>query len=261
MHVSSLHTLIHAVTGRPTAWQIAHSDHTLTPDETSKLDAFLARLLNGEPLAYIIGKQSFYGRDFIVNRSVLIPRPETEQLVELAISTARKFSNPLYIADVGTGSGCIAFSLAKEVPHARLIATDISYQALSVASRNASLHHAEDQVRLVQCHLMDAIDTRFDLICANLPYIPNSTLRQLDALRFEPNLALDGGADGLRLIAPLLAELQRIRKPRCFALFEIEQSQGDDFLALSRSLYPQASSRIEGDLAGKDRIGIIQFTS
>jgi len=260
-HISALYALAHAATGRPTAWQIAHPDYLLAPDEESELEAFLARLLRGEPLAYIIEKQSFYGRDFFVNPSVLIPRPETEQLVELAISNARQSSTPMRIADVGTGSGCIALSLAKELPGAALIATDISSRALSVASRNASLHQAGEQVQFVQCHLIDAVDARFDMVCANLPYIPGRTLRQLDALRFEPRLALDGGSDGLQLIAPLVADLQRIRKSRCLALFEIEHSQGGAFLALSRSLYPQASSKIEGDLAGKDRIGMIQFTS
>ncbi len=258
-HISVVHALAHAVIGKPAAWQIAHPEHILTPTESNKLEVYLVRLQDGEPLAYITGIQAFYGRDFHVNPSVLIPRPETERLVELALEAAQSPAPPLRIADVGTGSGCIAISLAKELESAWIVATDIASNALSAASQNAVMHQADTQVQFVQCNLMDAINARFDIICANLPYIPDQQLRQLDVLRYEPQLALDGGADGLRLIRPLLADLARIRQPRCTALFEIDRSQGAAFLSISRSLYPQASIKIESDLAGKDRIGIIQF--
>lgn len=254
-----LHALIQALLGKSAAWQITHPDHILTDGELNKLEALLARLLDGEPLAYITGKQAFYGRDFHVNPSVLIPRPETELLVELAIADAQSIARPLRVADVGTGSGCIAISLAKELDSARITATDISSDALSTASLNATLHQAGDQVLWIQCNLMDAVKDRFDIICANLPYIPVHHLRHLEVSKYEPKLALDGGADGLCLIRPLLDDLKHIRKPRCTALFEIDQSQGEGFLSISRSLYPHASIKIEKDLAGKDRVGIIQF--
>ncbi len=258
-HISVLHALIQALLGKSAAWQITHPDHILTDGELNKLEALLARLLDGEPLAYITGKQAFYGRDFHVNPSVLIPRPETELLVELAIADAQSIARPLRVADVGTGSGCIAISLAKELDSARITATDISSDALSTASLNATLHQAGDQVLWIQCNLMDAVKDRFDIICANLPYIPVHHLRHLEVSKYEPKLALDGGADGLCLIRPLLDDLKHIRKPRCTALFEIDQSQGEGFLSISRSLYPHASIKIEKDLAGKDRVGIIQF--
>jgi len=260
-HISVLHTLIHSVLRKPTAWQLSHPDFLLSPEQENDITSLCERLLTGEPLAYIIGYQWFYGRDFLVNSSVLIPRPETEQLVKTAINAAQSIARPIRIADVGTGSGCIAITLAAEIQRSQVIASDISFAALETASNNAKRHTVDKQVTFMHCNLMDAADQRFDIICANLPYIPQEKLQKLDVMQHEPALALDGGPDGLRLIRPLLEDLRRMRTPNCIALFEIEASHGETFLSISRSLFPAASIKIENDLAGKERIGIIQFTS
>jgi len=258
-HISSLYALTQCVISKPSAWQIAHPEHTLSEDEIYNLQGLLDRLLEGEPLAYITGKQSFFGREFLVSPSVLIPRPETELLVELAINKTGHFTAPIDIVDIGTGSGCIAITLAKEIPNAKVLATDISFSVLKIAAKNARIHNVSNFVNFIHCDLMNGINARFNIICANLPYIPAETLERLPDLRFEPASALHGGQDGMHLITRLVKHLHQLSKPNCVALFEIEETQDDRFLALSHSLYPLASIKIMKDLSGHNRIGCIEF--
>ncbi len=258
-HASALHALLESVIHRNTTWQIAHPDFSLTKAQEHILSAYLDRLISGEPLAYITGKKAFYGRDFLVNPSVLIPRPETELLVQLAVTERERFPNPIRIADVGTGSGCIAVTLAREISGSRIFAVDISRNALITATQNAERHGVSPRIHLVQAHLLDCFSAQFDIICANLPYIPSGILKNLDVRRYEPELALDGGEEGLRFIQPLIHSLARVKKSTWTAFFEIEGSQVDKFFAYSRVMHPRASIKIVNDLAGRARIGIIQY--
>lgn len=186
-----------------TAWLIAHDTDPLTDAQIAAFQSLLLRRLEGEPIAYIVGEKEFYGRMFKVTPDVLIPRPETELLVEAALKCLAK-SRPARILDIGTGSGCIAVSLALERPDCSVTAVDISARALIIAKENA--HCLRAQVRLLQSNLFGSLgDARFDLIISNPPYIPATDphLRQGD-VRFEPKLALSAGPEGLDTLKPLI---------------------------------------------------------
>ncbi|RME87431.1 MAG: peptide chain release factor N(5)-glutamine methyltransferase, partial [Anaerolineae bacterium] len=225
--------LLAHVTGKPRAWVLAHPDVPLTPEQERALKAALSRIERGEPLPYVLGHWEFYGLDFLVTPDVLIPRPETELLVEHAIEWLTAHPERRLAADVGTGSGCIAIALAVHVPDLSVIATDISAAALEVARRNARRLDVGERIRFICCDLLPEPSEPLDLLCANLPYIPSATLRDLDVYRREPTLALDGGPDGLDLIRRLLTIAPRYLSPGGLILLEIEASQGVQALALA----------------------------
>ena len=237
---------------QPKTWLLTHPEVEIQPDEFNTLQKALSRLLQGVPLPHILGEWEFYGRPFIVSPSVLIPRPETELLVERAIALARPLPHPL-IADVGTGSGAIAVTLAANLPQAALIATDISRPALTIARQNAS-RHAASSIRFLQADLLQPLAAPFDLICANLPYIPTATLQGLAVAQWEPTLALDGGPSGLDLIDQLLRQAQARLAPAGSLLLEIEATLGQATLSLARSVFPHAEIHVRQDLAGRDRL-------
>jgi release factor glutamine methyltransferase len=185
------------------AWLIAHDTDLLGDPQVPIFQSLLARRLVGEPVAYILGEKEFYGRMFKVTPDVLIPRPETELLVETALKCLPN-ERPARILDIGTGSGCIALSLALERPDCSVTAVDLSARALTIAQENAHRLHA--QAQLLHSNLFDSLgDACFDLIISNPPYIPASDphLRQGD-VRFEPKLALTAGAEGLDTLKPLV---------------------------------------------------------
>lgn len=244
---------------QPKTWVLTHPQHQLTADENHTLEANLKQLLQGVPLPYILGEWAFYGRTFKVTPDVLIPRPETELLVEEAIEMARRLDHPL-IVDVGTGSGAIAISLAAELPDAAVIATDLSLQALLVARENAQ-QHGQRRIAFVCANLLEPFSGRFDLICANLPYIPRPTLDQLSVGAWEPHLALDGGLSGLETIRPLLNQLSSRLSVNGTALFEMDVHTATEALAASKKALPTAHHAIHQDLAGKDRLLIIRRES
>jgi len=258
-HISALHAITESVIQHQAAWQISNPQFPLTDRQAADLQKKLECLLIGTPLAYITGKKAFYGRDFFVNENVLIPRPETELLVDHAIAVSQQTAPPTRIADVGTGSGCIAISLASAIPQCAILATDISFAALALAKNNAQQLDALEKIHFVQVNLLDGIDCSFDIICANLPYIPRRALEKLDVNQHEPSLALDGGEDGLALIKQLLSKMRKNTRPGTIALFEIEAPQGTAFTRLCKAFYPQASIKIIRDLAGHDRLGIIHL--
>lgn len=186
-----------------TAWLIAHDTDLPGDTQITIFQSLLSRRLEGEPVAYIVGEKEFYGRMFKVTPDVLIPRPETELLIETALKYLPN-DHPARILDIGTGSGCIALSLALERPDCSVTAIDLSDRALAIAQKNAHCLHV--QVRLLQSNLFDLLgDARFDLIISNPPYIPTSDphLRQGD-VRFEPRLALSSGPEGLDTLKPLV---------------------------------------------------------
>lgn len=243
---------------RSRAWVLAHPEAVLSPEQAARFQAALARLAAGEPLPYVLGRWEFFGLEFAVTPAVLIPRPETELLVERALAWLERNPGRRLAADVGTGSACIAVSLAVHCPGLRLLATDVSAPALAVARQNAARHAVLERIEFIQADLLPPLGSPLDLICANLPYIPEDTLPGLRVSRTEPALALRGGQDGLDLIRRLLALAPGCLAPGGLALLEIEASQGPRALALARGHFPTASLQLIQDLAGRDRLLEIQ---
>lgn len=250
--------LLGHVLDRPRASLLARPETSLTAAQAKQLDDLLCRRVAGEPLPYLLGHWEFYGLDFQVTPDVLIPRPETELLVEHALEWLRQYPTRRRVADVGTGSGCIATAVALHVPDARLLAVDRSMSALRVAHRNLQRHALLERVTLAQMDLLSAAAGPLDLICANLPYIPSSVLDGLDVGRFEPRSALDGGADGLDLVRRLLESALRLTAPGGLLLLEVEAGHGQTAPALARALLPRVGVDLLPDLAGRPRLLRIQ---
>lgn len=250
--------LLAHVLERTRTWVLAHPEIRLTPEQEVRLERFAGRLVSGEPLPYILGRWEFYGLEFEVSPDALIPRPETELLVDDALEWLRRHSGERLAADVGSGSGCIAVAIAVHHSQARVVAGDLSLPALRLAARNTARHAMQERVWCVQSDLLPAIGRHFDLICANLPYIPRETLAGLRVRRWEPVLALDGGVDGLDLVRRLLAQAAGSLAPEGLMLLEIEASQGDAASALAQSYFPGSEVSVVRDLAGRDRLIRIQ---
>ncbi len=190
---------------------------------------------------------------------VLIPRPETEVLVENGLDWLKNRAGGNFIADIGTGSGCIAVSIACNLPENRVIGTDISSSALRVAQENINIHSLNNQIYLVQANLMKGLNFQFDCICANLPYIPSEILPTLAVSKYEPAVALDGGHDGLKSFKLLLNQSRSRIKSDGLILLEIEASQASQLLSLANANFPSASVRILPDLAGLPRLVLIKL--
>jgi release factor glutamine methyltransferase len=247
--------LLAEVLNRSRTWLAAHAEAALTPAELESVEGAVARLEAGEPLPYVIGHWEFFGLDFGLTPDVLIPRPETELLVEKAIAFLRAASGRLTVADVGTGSGAIGIAIARHVPTSHIVATDISAPALEIAKQNALKHKLADRIEYIHCDLLPPDhETRFDLICANLPYIPTHTLQNLRVYRREPTIALDGGADGLDLIRRLLGKSTEHLARGGVMMLEIESTQGAMAVSLAQSAFPAARIVLHKDLADHDRL-------
>ncbi len=230
---------------------IAHPERNISENEARTFESMIVLRARGMPIAYLLGSRPFWDRTFRVTSHVLIPRPETEKLVEVALRWAREQPKPLRIIDVGTGSGVIAVTLAAQLPNAQVIATDVSLAALRIAQENAD---DLPNLTLLQADLMEPFTGRFDLIASNLPYIASAELSILDVAKFEPLVALDGGGDGLRLIERLLVQaLTRLASPGLM-LLEHGADQGPAVAALARSAFPDAQVQIIKDDAGLDRL-------
>jgi len=305
---STLQVLLAHILDKPRAWVMAHPEAVLTDEQAQALEMARARVEGGEPLPYVLGRWEFFGLDFVVTPDVLIPRPETELLVEQALEWWRNSKSEIRnallcrnpkseirnallcrnpkseirnVLDVGTGSGCIAIALAVHVPELHITATDISSAALVVARANAQKHGVADRIQFLQADLFNVTRSmlhvprsepnvqrgtacpepvegfnveRFDLVVANLPYIPTGTLRTLEVYGKEPSLALDGGPDGLAFIQRLLQDAPGHLTPGGQVLLEIEASQGEAVRTLGRTIFPDAEVDILPDLAGLDRL-------
>lgn len=252
---TSLILLGHAL-NRPKSWILSHGEYSLNQQEDHTLQTSLSQLLQGVPLPYVLGYWDFYGRTFHITPDVLIPRPETELLVEHALQYAGIFQQPLII-DVGAGSGTIAVTLAAECPGATVLGVDLSMAALRVAHANAQ-RICPSRVSFIQADLLAPFSTQFDLICANLPYIPSQELAHLPVSQWEPQLALDGGEAGLELIHTLLKQAQFRLSPSGVILLETHASLGVETLAAAHAAFPHAQHMLIHDLAGLDRIVVIQ---
>ena len=208
------------------------------------------RRLRGEPTAYISGHREFYGLDFAVTSGVLIPRPETELLVEKTVSLAKNHDSPV-IADIGTGCGAIAISLALELPRAKIYAADISALSLEIAQANCLKHKVTDRVSLLQGNMLESLHESVDFIVSNPPYVKE---KEISDDSFEPVLALNGGADGLDLIRRLCHQLDGKLRPGGYLLLEIGQGQKKAVINLLDSLFPLADIEVTSDLSGIDRV-------
>lgn len=251
--------LLHKTLDKPKPWLLSHGEYTLITHENAALQSDVAQVIQGVPLPYVLGTWEFYGHTFMVNPSVLIPRPETELLVEIALQYAKNFRHPCII-DVGTGSGAIAISLALELPSAHIIGVDLSLAALQVAQANIN-HLCPGSVSLLQADLLSPFSGHFDVVCANLPYIPSHTLQTLPVARWEPQQALDGGNSGLDSIERFLRQAQSRLSSQGMILLEIEASIGSSAKTLCQHIYPYAHHQIIKDLAGHDRILVIEKNS
>jgi len=242
------------------SWVLAHPELVLSEEQQMKLTDALMRLEKGEPFPYVLGHWEFFGMDFDITPDVLIPRPETELLVEKAIAWLQASPARRTVADIGTGSGAIAVSIAVNVPVGYILATDISQDALQVAQRNAGKFNVGERVDFVQCDLlpaqpeMVATGQDLDLICANLPYIPSETLHKLPIYGREPTLALDGGEDGLDLLRRLMKLAPEWLAPNALILLEIEATRGAQALSLAHDIFSEAEIHLHQDLTGLDRL-------
>jgi len=252
--------LIAHVINKPRTYVMAHPELILSTEQQRLLDESLLRLEKGEPFPYVLGHWEFFGLDFELTPDVLIPRPETELLVEKAIVWLQQNPSQKNIADIGTGSGAIAISLAVNAPDANILATDISSKVLQVAKQNAIKHGVSNRIEFVVCDLLPAnslistLQSSFDLLCANLPYIPTKTLSSLHVFGREPTVALDGGADGLDLFRRLLNIAPVWLAPNALILLEIEATLGSQVLELARNIFAQAEIHLHQDLTGRDRL-------
>ncbi len=249
--------LLQYVLGVSQTYLIGHDDEALTAVAHQRYSALISRAAQQEPIPYLTGTAPFFGLDFSVSPAVLIPRPETEQLVEMAIAWARPRGS-VRVVDVGTGSGCIAVSMALHLPQALITAVDISPEALAVAQKNARQHipQAHDRIQFIKGSLLSPLSHSIDLIVANLPYVTDQEWTGLDdgVKLYEPAVALKGGPDGLALIQELLHQAAAKLHPNGLILLEIGWQQGRAVQALAEAAFPQASVRVLPDLAGHDRI-------
>jgi len=254
-----IHAILAYALQKNTAWIAAHPETRLDQAQLVFLEQAVERLTQGEPLAYITGKQAFYGLELFADQHVLIPRPETELLVEQAIVWLKGNPGRTRVADVGTGSGAIAVTLANQLPDLQITATDISARALAVAEANAAKYYVTERIQFTETSLLDGVEACFDMILANLPYIPTQTLEGLPALGYEPRSALDGGADGLDLIRKLITTIEKKLLPKACVILEIQYNQGEDVTQIAAQQFPSAKISVHQDLASLPRVVIIQL--
>jgi len=268
--------LMHAL-GRDRAWIYAHPEHELNPATREQYFFLIARRASGVPTQHLTGHQEFWGLDFEVTPDVLIPRPETEHVIEVALERLGAGSDAgsprrkkeFRMADVGTGSGCIAIALAHELPSAHIVATDISPAALEVARRNAARHNVASRIDFVECHLADSLlhasrstgheSRSFDLLASNPPYIGRHEAASLprEVREHEPETALYGGETGTEIYAPLIAQAAALLKPGGVLVLELGHNSAEHVLHLLEAP-GWTSVAISNDLAGIPRVASAQ---
>jgi release factor glutamine methyltransferase len=259
---STARQLLSVATSRPREWLLAHDDETLPEAQARALETLLTRVADREPLAYVLGERGFHGLTLKIDPRALIPRPETEMLVDLALAALRALPAGAAVIDVGTGSGAAAIAIALGAPTARVIACDVSADALSLAHENAERLGA--RVSFVESDLLSNVPDIAPIVVANLPYVTREEIDMLppEIQAHEPRVALDGGTDGLDLVRRLLAQLSAEPARRAalrHVWLEVGASQGPAALALARAAFPDARTRILQDLARLDRVIAIEF--
>jgi release factor glutamine methyltransferase len=250
--------LLEFVLEKTHAYLVGHREEPLSAVQENQYRQLIRRAAQQEPIPYLTGQAHFYGRVFRVTPAVLIPRPETEQLVEAALRWVRQrqVDEGLKIVDIGAGSGCIAITMALAWPAARVEAVDISAPALTVARENAALHGVSDRIHFHLGSLLEPVNGRTDLIIANLPYIADSEWTSLsDGVKsYEPVTALRGGPLGLDFIQQLLNQSKEKLAPDGAIFLEIGWKQGEEVKQLAETYFPEAQIDLLADYAGNDRI-------
>jgi len=237
----------------------ANLNSELSAEQENDFWHLVQRRLSGEPTAYIAGHREFYGLDFFVDRRVLIPRPETELMVEEAIRLAQTH-NIATVADIGTGCGAIAISLAVNLPRIKIYASDVSAGALEVARMNCEKHGVAGRIRLLRGDMLAPLAEPVDLILANLPYVTEQEVSTSALADFEPRLALDGGSDGLDGIRRLCEQAADRLNPQGGMLLEIGWGQGRVVTSLIRRHFPSALLEVIPDLQGMERVISLRLT-
>jgi release factor glutamine methyltransferase len=261
--------LMHAL-GRDRAWLYTHPEALLETGDADKYFALIARRAAGEPTQYITGRQEFWGLEFEVTPAVLIPRPETEHVIEVALARLGPRGlkihmgtglprEKLRVADVGTGSGCLAVSLAHELPHADVFATDISASALEVARRNAARHVVADRIRFLQMDLLESLDQQsrsFDLIVSNPPYVARNEADQLqrEVREHEPREALFGGPTGVEIYARLIEQAATLLRSRGILVLELGYNSAAHVRTILTEEKGWTNVSFTNDLAGIPRV-------
>jgi release factor glutamine methyltransferase len=231
---------------------------SLTEDQSKRLEDCLEKVKSGQPLPYVLGSWEFFQLIFHITPEVLIPRPETEGLVELVLDWFWSHPEKRICLELGTGSGCIAVALAKSIPDLKVIATDISPAALQVAQINAKKHAVYNQIQFLERDLLQGIPDTVDLLVANLPYIPTGKLKSLSVYKTEPTIALDGGRDGLHYIKNVLKDAARQLNPGGAVFLELDEDCGAAALSLAKEVFPGLTLKLSQDLSGQDRYLYIQ---
>lgn len=240
--------------GVPRAWVLAHPEAVLEEEQLASFRRFLRQYREGMALPHVLGRWEFFGRQFHLSPAVMVPRPETEHLVEGALRLLEDREDLRRVLDVGTGSGCIVVSLALEFPNRTYFASDIDRGSLEVAGRNLREYRLEGSVHLVQAHALQGLRGPFDMVVANLPYIPSSKVDQLTVGEREPRRALDGGADGLEALRVLAGGLRRSLRPGGELLLELDPGQMTAAQAILQEAIALEGVRIYRDLPGRDRV-------
>lgn len=246
--------LLSFILNKPKEYLVVNQDEELTSEEEKIFENLICRLISGEPIQYITGKQEFMGMEFSVNRNVLIPRPDTEILVEEVIEIIKK-TNSTRILDLCTGSGAIAISVAKNIQEIEILATDISKEAIKVARDNSIKNNTNNKVIFLESDIFSRINEKFNIIVSNPPYIEKEEIKKLDIeVQQEPILALDGGIDGLDFYRKVITESPNYLEPEGYLCLEIGYNQKENVVSLLEKSKQYKNIYSKKDLAGNDRV-------
>lgn len=253
--------LLAFVLGKNREFLLTHDDVEISDSDMNQFYELFDRMVKGEPVAYLLGHKEFFGLDFFVDSRVLIPRPETEHLVEWIVKYVKNRGDSANILDVGTGSGCIAIALAKNLPNIYVTGIDISSDAITVAKKNAE-HNNVQNAQFFQSDLLEKVQQPFDIVVANLPYIGEKRFSFVSksARDYEPHVALFGGDDGLQLYHKFFVQLAAMQWRPKLLLGEFGFLQTEELRELFLKVFPDNAIRFEQDYANIDRMFVVDFS-